>query len=711
MGDAPHAGVRTRCSATLRAAGGSIVELTGVLFHLGARLSRAAARGWRLPAALSPAIIPVVMLVVAIGLGWHYSLPSAGTSAPAVRLYAGDRPVALAHPTGRAQDWVAIDRMPGWVVDAVVAAEDRRFWTHPGVDVRGIGRALWTDLRNRDLREGASTITQQLARTLFLGNDRTWSRKLAETAIALSLEARYSKRRILEAYLNTVYLGHDGDTSVHGVPAASQQYLGKEITAVTVDEAAWLAAAIRGPNRLLPSRSADARERRDRIVQALATEGRITEAAARTAVARPLPRRVILSGQAPYFVDTVLAEVARRGGAPSGDLVLHTTLDPALQTVAEKAVRDGTARIEKSQPKLAGSVQIAVVAIEPGSGAIRAVVGGRGFRSAPYNRATRALRQPGSLFKPFVYLAAFERDGQRFTPTSMVEDEPVVIPTRGGEWAPRNIDGEFRGPVTVRRALEESLNVPAVRVAASVGPRRVSEMARAAGIEHPVAAVPSIALGTSEVSLLEITAAFATLANQGVRVPPTTLDAGMRDGGTVDAGTAALAPLPSPTRVVSAESAFLTTYLLRGVMQRGTGASSSAWGLNGLTAGKTGTSDGLRDAWFVGYTPDLVVGVWVGIDDGRPLSLTGAQAALPVWGPIMQAAVRRQSPPPFTPPPGIVFADVSRATGQAIGAGCESADAVREAFREGTVPAAAECGTPVAATVAAVWGWLERLVR
>ena len=262
------------------------------------RLREPLAWPWkRLTAVVPPAVAAIILvgagLAVAIGVGWHYSLPSSGTSAPVVRLYAGQTPVALVHPSGRAQDWVAIDRMPTWAVDAVVAAEDRRFWNHAGVDPRAVGRALWTDLKSKELREGASTITQQLARTLFLGNDRTWSRKVAETTIAVSLEARYSKRRILEAYLNTVYLGHDGETSVHGLPAAARQFLGKEITAVSVDEAAWLAGAIRGPNRLLPARSPEAKERRDRIILALAAEGRIDQAAARAAVRRPLPQRAL----------------------------------------------------------------------------------------------------------------------------------------------------------------------------------------------------------------------------------------------------------------------------------------------------------------------------------------------------------------------------------------------------------------------------------
>jgi len=294
-----------------------------------------------------------------------------------------------------------------------------------------------------------------------------------------------------------------------------------------------------------------------------------------------------------------------------------------------------------------------------------------------------------------------ERRGTGITPASVVDDEPLVIPAGGGNWEPRNMDGQFHGPVTVRRALEESLNIPAVRVAMNVGPRRVADMARAVGIEHPLAPVPSLALGTSEVTLLEITSAFATLANGGVRVAPTAIAPEASVGGH------ALAPLPPSVRAVSAESAFLINHLLRGVMRRGTGARSAAWGLQETTAGKTGTTDGLRDAWFVGYTPDLVVGVWVGLDDGTPLGLTGSQAALPIWGPVMQAAVRQTSPARFTPPPGVVLAEIDRKTGRRVSLWCGSDDVIQEAFREGTrLPD--ECESFLQTGVTSFLGWIER---
>ena len=663
------------------------------------RISRRAG-AWMLTAAAL-----IIGLAVA---SWHYSLPEPGTTAPAIRLFAGAQPVGTIYPMHQAQIWVPLDRMPRTVIDTVLIAEDRRFWTHPGVDLLAVARALHVNVKRGELRQGGSTITQQLARTLFLEARRTWARKLQETVIALMLEVRYSKSRILESYLNTVYLGQDADVPVYGLPAAARHFLGKDVSDLEVHEVALLAGAIQAPNRLLSGSRADARARRDEILAAMQERGLIEPQTTRRAVSKPLPRQSPDTTRiAPYFVDFVAGELGRRARIPaSGETHVLTTLDLTLQRAAETAVGDGIARIEKAQPQLKGRVQAAVLAIAPASGEIRALVGGRRYSDTPFNRVTRAVRQPGSLFKPFVYLAAFEaeRSGEGLTPASILADEPLSIRDDSGNWEPRNMDGRFLGPVTVRQALEQSLNIPAVRVTMDLGPRRVADVARAVGIERPLAPVPSLALGTSEVTLLEITSAFATLANGGVRPIPTAL---IQD---VSAAGPAIAPLPPSTRAVSAESAFMITHLLRGVMRRGTGAGSSAWGLQEITAGKTGTTDGLRDAWFVGYTPDLVVGVWVGLDDAGPLRLTGAQAALPIWGPIMQAAVRRSPPSPFTPPPGVVLTEVDRRTGRHASLWCGSDDVVEEAFRKGTLPAEG-CDSVVRSGLTAVSRWFESLLK
>ena len=427
-------------------------------------------------AAAATLLVTAVFLGGLAGVFWYCSLPAEGSGAPAIRLYAGAQPVGVIYPAHRAQTWVPIERIPRSVVDAVLVAEDRRFWTHAGMDPLAVGRALRVNLKRGGVHQGASTVTQQLARTLFLDGRRTWTRKLSESVIALVLELRYTKSRILETYLNSVYLGQDGDVPVHGLPAAARHFLGKDVAALEIHEAAWLAGAIRAPNRLLTGSSAEAQRRRDEILAAMQDQRLIDAGAARRALSQPLPRPELSGSRvAPYFVDVVAAELRRRGEMPpSQDIRVQTTLDLSLQRAAETAVRDAIARIEKSRPHLAGRVQAAVVAIEPGSGKIRALVGGRRYDQTPFNRATRAARQPGSIFKPFVYLAAFEaeRRGHGLTPASVLSDEPLSVPDAAGSWEPRNMDGQFHGPVTVRRALEESLNVPAVRVTMDVGPRR-----------------------------------------------------------------------------------------------------------------------------------------------------------------------------------------------------------------------------------------------
>ncbi len=670
----------------------------------------------------SKAPFALVVLATALGAawmvaGWWYPLPDPLTSTvPTLRLYAGDSEIAVLQGTSRrAQVWVPLDYIPRPVVDAVLVAEDRRFFQHHGIDLLAVFRAATTNLRHGQVRQGGSTITQQLARTLFFSTERTWGRKLRESAAALALEFRYPKERILEAYLNTVYFGHSGDIAVHGVGAAARQFLGKDIAAIRLDEAALLAAAIPAPNRILGGDPARARTARNTVLQAMLAAGMASEGGVHQGMLHPIQRSATRAvSRAPNFVDLAREEIARRVTLPpSGELRIATSLDPNLQRAAEAAIWSNIARIEERQPGLrGGKLQAALVAIEPGTGRIRAIVGGRQYPGSMFNRATRALRQPGSLFKPIVYLAAFEaeRTGELpgLTPASLVPDEPTAIQSEGRTWSPNNLDRRFHGPVTVRRAIEESLNVPAVRVAQEVGLDRVARTGRALGIASPLSVVPSLALGTSEVTLLEITSAFATLANKGVRVSPTTLAEDSNPN-----RLRRLTPLAPPTQAVSAESAFLITHVLRGVMRRGTGRASARWGLSDLAAGKTGSSEGLRDAWFVGYTPDLAVGVWVGMDDGTPLGLTGAQAALPIWGTAMQAAVREATPRSFDPPEGVVFASVERETGRPTSVWCGGGPSVEEAFRAGTEPQT-DCDESKAAATAAgvfLFGWFLNLVH
>lgn len=661
-------------------------------------------------------------LVGALGLAWVfakwlYPLPEIGKGNVAtVRLYAGSEEIAAFRGASRCfQIWLPLEAIPRHVVNAVLAAEDRRFFQHPGIDVRAIARAALMNLRQRGVRQGGSTITQQLARTLFLRSERTWSRKVLECGAALLLEIRYPKSLILEAYLNSVYMGHDESIVILGIGAACRQFMGKDLKNVTLDEAAVLAAAIRAPNRTFsghPPRAVKAR--RDWVLRAMQELNPIEKIPIRKAIPRPpKPQRPRLMDERAYFVDMVREEIGRRVSLPSsGETHIMTTLDPQLQRAATREISEGVEKIEQEHPAIGrGRVQAALVAIEPASGAIRAVVGGRSYHDSSFNRATRSARQPGSLFKPFVYLAAFEAEakGRRpgITPASLVSDDPIAISAGSTIWVPQNFDRQFRGPVTVRRALEASLNVPAVRVASDVGFNEVARMAKALGIARPIAAVPSLALGTSEVTLLEITVAYATLANQGIRMFPTTLAA---ENSAIQ-GAGPMEPLPASVRVVSPESAFLITHLLRGVLRNGTGRATARWGLSNLGAGKTGTTSGLRDAWFIGYTPDMVIGVWVGMDDGSPLGLNGSRAALPIWAKVMQAVVQRTPPAPFTPPSGIVMASVNPDTGRRAPPGCDDGPTITEAFRAGSEPRTSRCEEPFGVrAVESFGGWFDRLL-
>ena len=643
-------------------------------------------------------LAPIVTVIVLAWGWWALSLPK-GAPPPIVYLDIDGREItSFETQAGRYQIWVPLDRMPPAVAAAVIAAEDRRFMRHHGVDLLAVARAALTNARENSVVRGASTITQQLARGLFLTRERSWWRKAREIGIALALEARYPKRQILETYLNTVYLGQQREAAVLGVEAGARHLFGKSLDALRLDEIALLAAAIRAPNRIFVESPTLLRHRRDAVLDAMVKDGAVSQADARLAMTKPTRPTERAVAVAPWFMELVRAEVAQRGGDTPGGMQLVTSLDRRLQEAAEAAVRERLSQAERSRRQRPNSLQAAVVAIEPATGQIRALVGGRRFAQSEFNRATRARRQPGSLFKPLVYLAAFEGRAREITPSTVVADEPIVIPARGGGWSPHNIDGLFHGPVTIRRALEQSLNIPAALVAQGVGLTYVTKLAHATGITSSLAPVPSLALGTSEVTLLEMTSAFATIANGGVRAWPTTLGS---------AGAVALKPLPEPTRVVSAESAFIVTHLMRGVMGRGTGGSSARWGLQELTAGKTGTTDGLRDAWFVGYTPSLVIGVWVGADDGHSIDMTGSDIALPIWADVMVKAIRKTPPAPFIPPPGIVMTRVDSETGRAV---CGGESSINEAFRQGSQPPACDSliDTPVVRDVAS---WFRGLFR
>ncbi len=401
---------------------------------------------------------------------------------------------------------------------------------------------------------------------------------------------------------------------------------------------------------------------------------------------RVTPSEDVLT-DAPYFVDTVLRQVEEAGVVPLPEgLRIDSTLDSMIQQAATESLEKGLAKLEAAHPQLISSlesVQGAVVVLDPKTGSVLALVGGRDYRRSQFNRAVQARRQPGSLFKPFVYLAALEaaREGQAgsLTAASLLEDEPVTFESENGPWSPQNYDKQFHGPVTLRNALEQSLNVPAVRVAKAVGTKPIVQLLHSLGVNSAIGDdLSSVALGSSSVSLMEIAAAYGAVANGGIAVKPTAVRSTKdRLGDVVWNGT------PDRLQATSPQGAYVLTSLLEGVIQRGTASKAKVMGFHGSVAGKTGTTDGYRDAWFVGYTADIVIGVWVGFDDERPLRLTGAQAALPIW---MDLARRVIPPnvPAFVMPSGVVTRDIDPKTGQLATFQCP--ERVSEVFIEGTEP-------------------------
>ncbi|MBA5861131.1 MAG: PBP1A family penicillin-binding protein [Nitrospira sp. CR1.1] len=588
------------------------------------------------------------------------------------------------------REWVSYDDLSPRFLDILLAIEDRRFFSHPGIDPIAVGRAVWTNVTRGTVIQGGSTITQQLAKNLFYSPQRTFGRKLKESIAALVLEAKYRKQAILESYANEIYLGQVGSVSIYGVGQAAHRYFGKRVDTLSLEEAALLVGMIKGPNTYSPLRNPDlAKQRRDIVLGRLHEQGLINDEVWARAVTTPvqvMPPQDTLA-DAPFFVDYLLRQVEEATGAPLSDGVrAYTTLDPVLQRLATQTLDSELTRLETAYPALKGhptAVQGALVAIDPKTGGILAMVGSRDYRASQFNRAVQAKRQPGSLFKPLVYLAALEArreltGGQPVTAATSIVDESVTFESAAGRWTPQNFDHKFHGTVSLRTALEQSLNIPAVKIAQLVGTKRILHLAEKLGIRSPLADNLSIALGTSGVSLLEMTAAFGVLAHEGISMAPTALQAVM-----TPEGDPAWHHTPARHQAVSPQAAYVITSLLKGVVERGTAAKAKGMGLRGIVAGKTGTTDGYRDAWFIGYTPDVVVGVWVGFDDEESLHLTGAQAALPMWVEFVRQ-ILPAAPRDFVMPPAVITRDIDPQSLQLATSKCPQRST--EFFIEGTEP-------------------------
>jgi len=587
------------------------------------------------------------------------------------------------------REWIPLERIPPMMVQTLLAVEDRRFFSHYGIDPIAVGRALWVNVTRGAVVQGGSTLTQQLAKNLYYSPQRTMRRKLQELMAAVVLECKYRKEEILESYLNEIYLGQSGSVSIYGIGEAAHRYFGKNLGELSIEEMALIVGLIKGPNSYSPVRNApQAMERRNVVLRRLRDQGLVTEEVWAKAVKRPV--KVVLGQDAmtdaPHFVDYVLREVEEGTGVgiPEGARIL-STLDPWIQRLAVKTLQHGLSKLEATYPSLKGAeqpLQASIVVLETKTGRILAMVGGRDYRVSQFNRAVQAHRSAGSLFKPFVYLAAFEAAREQgvagLTPASLLEDEPVTLESGTGPWSPQNYDRQYRGPVTVRTALEQSLNVPAVRAAHRVGLAPFIKLMRAFGVTTSMPNNLSVALGSSSVSLLEITSAYAGLSNGGVAIRPIAVSDMVRE-----ANETAWSQAVDRRQAASPQGAYLVTSLLKGVIDRGTGVKARALGVQGPVAGKTGTTDGYRDAWFVGYTADMAIGVWVGFDDERPIKLTGSQAALPIWS---ELAIKlfRSDQADFEAPEGLVERRIDPKTGQLATSQCP--EKVSEVFIAGTEP-------------------------
>ncbi len=573
---------------------------------------------------------------------------------------------------------VSLEDVPDNLRLAVLSVEDWRFYNHWGIDLWGLARAILTNIRQGwRSPHGASTLTQQLARNLILeSHERTLTRKLKEAMLTLRIERTYTKDEIFRMYLNEIYFGE----GAHGIEAAAQTFFGKSVRNLDLLECATLAGLPKNPTNYSPVRHPERAARRRNLVLGTMLDNEIlTQAQHDSLIAAPLEvspiRRTDPVGA--YFVEEVRKYLESSYGADaiySGELRVYTTLDVELQRIAEEAIETRYVELETTYnldhtraeyESLATAdakpqyLQGAAVALDPKNGRVLAMVGGRSFQQSRFNRAVQAMRQPGSAFKPLVYAAAIQAGSN---PSDIILDTPLVMEMGGGRglWKPQNYEKTFNGPVSLRYALARSLNIPAIKLQAQVGTHRVVEIAHAMGIRSRLEPVLSLALGTSEVNLLELTAAFGTLANNGVYARPWFIERiEDRFGKVLERAQ------PYHEEALDPQTAYVVTHMLQSVVDWGTGRNArNLYGLHFPAAGKTGTTDDTADGWFVGYTPDLVVGVWGGFDERRSIGLPGAVIGLPPWSDIMRRYHENHPSRPFHEPGGIVSEAVCADSGK-----------------------------------------------
>jgi penicillin-binding protein 1A len=655
--------------------------------------------------------VAVVLICGTIGVGvgvanWlQRDLPSPTglqTIAPPVKTMVYDANGRLVHEFYKEnRNLIPLRQIPKTMVDAILSIEDRRFYSHWGIDPIRVLGALANDIAAGRIEQGGSTITQQLARNHFLTHEKTVTRKIKEAVLAVRIEQTYTKDEILEMYLNQIYFGE----GAYGIDAAAKVFFGKPVGDLALPEAALLAGLPRNPRDYSPRREPErALKRRNLVLASMLENKRIARNQYESASEAPLgvTKTRYDSRQAPYFMEMVRQYLDERYGSNQlyeGGMRVYTTIDIDLQHATEESLERRIEALEQrnhykktratlvAEAAKAGArerpqteyLQGAAVVVDPRTGHIRALVGGRDFNESNFNRAVQAARQPGSAFKPFIYAAAMDNG---YTPTEMILDTPVSFKAGNGEqWAPQNYDHKFRGPVTLRQALAKSLNVPAAKLLQKLGTPVVASYARRMGIRSRLGHDLSLALGTSEVNLLELTSAYGVFANQGVRATPLyVLKVEDKNGKVLEQSRV------TSEEALSPETALTLTNMLASVLENGTAASARALGLTVPAAGKTGTTDDYTDAWFIGYTPDLVAGVWVGFDKKKKIGpgMTGASAALPIWVDVVEAGSKGKPPSDFPVPSGVVTRQICAQTGLLANPSCIETEI--ELFREGSEP-------------------------
>ncbi len=575
---------------------------------------------------------------------------------------------------------INIAEVPKVVTQAFIAAEDSRFFQHQGFDLQGIARALYKNIASGKIVQGGSTITQQVAKSLYLSPERTYLRKFKEAVLAYKIDRYLSKEEILHLYLNHIYLGH----GTYGIEAAAQGYFGKSARVLTLPEAALLAGLPRAPNHYSPYRNYErAKQRQSYVLDRMEQEKYITPQENKRAQAAPLRLRSIKPKDkiAPYFIEHVRRYVMDKYGSDAlykEGLEIYTTININMQKAARDAVDRGLAEMEGRAGYPKGLVQGALLCMDAKTGAIRAMVGGRDFTQSEFNRATQSKRQPGSAFKPFIYAAAFD---QGMNPATTILDAPVAYPDpwRDEIWRPKNFDDKHLGPTTLRNGLVHSRNIVTIKVLEEIGVDYATDYAANLGITSPLAKYLSLALGSSVVTLQEMVRAYGVFAAEGRRTTPFFIKKIVDRTGHVFEEAKIVSE-----QVIDPRIAYQTTHIMQDVVETGTGRRVKSLGRP--VAGKTGTTNDVRDAWFIGFTPSLVAGVWIGFDDEKTLGNqeVGGRAAAPIWLYFMERALQGTAVEQFNVPEGIAFVKVNPKTGQQVNSSFEGA--IQEAFIEGQQP-------------------------